>query len=61
MNYAKKGTPHENLIKLMKVINVDENNHTSPITTEDTKMTRTDFSKWFRKLNQECGTTKLDE
>lgn len=61
VNYAKKGTPHENSIKLMKVINVDENNHTSPITTEDINTTRTKFSEWFRKLNQECDTTKLDE
>lgn len=56
VNYAKKGTKHENLIKLMKVISVDETNLTSPVTTEEANMTRQQFSEWFRKLNREYST-----
>lgn len=55
VNYAKKGTKHENLIKLMKVISVDETNRTSPVTTEEVNTTRQQFSEWFRKLNRECS------
>lgn len=55
VNYAKKGTQHENLIKVMKVINVDENNRTSPVITKDYNTTRAEFSKFFRELNKECS------
>ncbi|WP_181893782.1 hypothetical protein [Actinobacillus ureae] len=55
MNYAKKGTKHENLVKLMKVISIDETNRTSPVTTEEVNTTRQQFSEWFRKLNRECS------
>lgn len=55
VNYAKKGTQHENLVKLMKVISIDEKNRTSPVTTEEVNTTRQQFSEWFRKLNKECA------
>lgn len=55
VNYAKKGTRHEDLIKVMKVINVDENNPIKPVETEDCNTTREEFSEWFRELNKECA------
>lgn len=39
----------------MKVINVDENNRTSPVITKDYNTTRAEFSKFFRELNKECS------
>lgn len=56
VNYAKKGTKHEDLIKVMEVINVDENNYSSPVTTKEYYMTRAQFSEEFRRLNKECST-----
>lgn len=53
VNYAKKGTRHENEVLLMRVISVDENNY-PPIQTEDVRTTRLEFSAWFRELNCEC-------
>lgn len=55
VNYAKKGTRHEDLIKVMKVINVDENNPIKPVETKDCNTTREEFSEWFRELNKECA------
>lgn len=55
VNYAKKGTRYEDLIKVMKVINVDENNPIKPVETEDCNTTREEFSEWFRELNKECA------
>ncbi|OCR12508.1 hypothetical protein [Helicobacter pullorum] len=54
VNYAKKGTIHEDKIKLMKVISIDGSNTQCPVATKDKKMTRAEFSSWFRKLNKEC-------
>ena len=53
MNYAKKGTEHEDKVLLMRVMSVDENNN-PPVQTEDYEMTRLEFSEWFRQLNNEC-------
>lgn len=39
----------------MKVINVDENNTSTPVITEDMNMTRDEFSNYFRKLNEQCA------
>ena len=51
VNYAKKGTKHEDKIKVIKVINIDRE---LGITEEKVKDTnREEFSKWFRKLNNE--------
>lgn len=51
VNYSKKGTEYEDEILLMKVIDVDKDNPKTPVKTEDTKMNREEFSKWFRELN----------
>lgn len=54
VNYAKKGTRHEDKILVMYVRSVNENNN-PPVQTEDYRMTRLQFSEWFRQLNYECG------
>jgi hypothetical protein len=51
VNYSKKGTAREDEVLLMEVTKVDEN-ATPPVRTKDTKMTRAEFSKWFRALNE---------
>lgn len=51
VNYAKKGTPHEDKVLLMDVIKVDAK-ATPPVQTTDTTMTRTAFAQWFRDLNR---------
>ena len=54
VNYAKKGTKHEDKVLLIKVLELTENG----ITKENkTQMTRKEFSDFFRKLNKECLTT----
>lgn len=50
VNYAKKGTKHEDKILLMEVVDANENY----IQTTDYKTNRKEFSKRFRKLNAEC-------
>ena len=57
VNYAKSGTKHEDLIKVMKVLNIDEFNAESPVTTKDWLTNRKEFSDWFRKLNRECASS----
>lgn len=52
VNYAKKGTKHEDKVKVMEVISVDPNNRLYPVKTKDQKMTREQFSDWFRSLNK---------
>ena len=52
VNYAKKGTLHEDKIKVIEVIGIDES---KGITVEKvTDMTRDRYKEWFRKLNKEC-------
>jgi len=51
VNYSKKGTAHENEVLLMEVKQIDEDAIT-PVRTKDTRMTRAEFSKWFRALNK---------
>ncbi|MFD3447123.1 hypothetical protein ACFDTO_21215 [Microbacteriaceae bacterium 4G12] len=51
VNYAKKGETHKDKIKVIRVIDMNETGITKQ---EETKMTRADFQKWFRKLNSEC-------
>lgn len=55
INYARKGSKYENMIKIMKVKMVDENDRNTPVKTIDENTTREDFSKWFRKINKECA------
>ena len=50
VNYAKKGTRHEDEILLMEVKEWSDRG----IKTQDYKMTRLEFSEWFRKQNQAC-------
>lgn len=52
VNYAKSGTKHEDKVKLIKVLEIDEK---KGITKEKSKeFSRAEFSDWFRKLNTEC-------
>ncbi len=50
VNYAKKGTEFQNQVLLMKVemINADL---ATPVKTIDRKITRSQYSAWFRELN----------
>jgi hypothetical protein len=53
VNYAKGGTKHQNSVKVLKVIEINEG---TGITKEESReFTRDQFSHWFRKLNDECG------
>lgn len=52
VNYAKKGTKNDDKIKVIKVLNVD--NEKGIIDEEIWDMTREKFKKWFRDLNKEC-------
>jgi hypothetical protein len=52
VNYSKKGTKYENEVLLMEVQNVDPKDMASPVKTIDKKMTRKEYSKWFREMNQ---------
>ncbi len=54
VNYAKKGTKHEDKIKLMKVLSVDEYADIK-VQTEDWLLSRERFAAWFRKINRECS------
>lgn len=58
VNYAKKNSPYQDRIKVMKVISVDEQNKQTPVLTESFNTTRNKFSIWFRKLNKECANVK---
>lgn len=50
VNYAKKGTKHEGKVKVIEVIELNENG----IQREDSwNMTREKFANWFRKINKE--------
>ena len=52
VNYAKKGTQHEDEVLVIKVLEVDVK---LGITKEQKKpMTRSEFGEWFRILNSEC-------
>lgn len=51
VNYSKKGTNHENKVRLIRVHDLDETGIKSERVAE---WNRSQFQKWFRKLNQEC-------
>ena len=56
VNYAKKGTKAEDEVLLIEVLDMDE----TGITKERSeKFTRTEFAKWFRRLNDECLSGKI--
>ena len=52
INYAKKGTEHENKIKIIEVIKID--NKKGIIEEKVRDCSREEFKQWFRKLNKEC-------
>ena len=52
INYAKKGTEHENKIKIIEVIKID--NKKGIIEEKVRDCSREEFQQWFRKLNKEC-------
>ena len=54
VNYAKKGTKHEDKIRLMEVKDVDAKNKENPVDTKNWEMNREGFSTRFRNLNKEC-------
>lgn len=51
VNYAKKGTKHENKVKVIEVIDIDAS--TGITNSKETDMDKPTFQKWFRKLNKE--------
>ena len=52
VNYAKKGTKNEDKVKVIIVKEIDEKEGITQ--GKEFKMTRQQFSVWFRKLNKEC-------
>ncbi|WP_423060055.1 hypothetical protein PY144_27215 (plasmid) [Bacillus cereus] len=50
VNYAKKGTKHEDKVLVMEVVSATAEG----IETKDTELTREEFSQWFRNLNAQC-------
>lgn len=54
VNYAKKGTEHEDKVLLIEVIDMNEN---GIISEKKTEFNRSEFSKWFREINKECLST----
>lgn len=51
VNYAKKGSKHQDEILLIKVLDMNENGITKEMSW---KYTRSEFSKEFQKFNREC-------
>ncbi len=51
VNYAEKGTEHEDQVLLIEVFNMDEAGITDQKVTE---FTRAGFSEWFARLNGQC-------
>ena len=52
VNYAKRNSMHESKVKVIKVISV---NKKGILEEEIWNTSRESFSKWFRKLNEECS------
>ena len=51
VNYAKKGTKHEDKVRVIKVLGLNDDG----ITAEDSReIDRENFQSWFRDLNREC-------
>jgi len=52
VNYAKRGTKHEDEVRLIKVLEIDPS---CGITKQESKnLSRSEFAEWFRNLNKEC-------
>lgn len=54
VNYAKKGTKHEDQVLLIKVNNMNNDGITDD---KQKQMSRLEFKEWFRNLNRECLTS----
>ncbi len=52
VNYDKKGTKHEDKVKVIVVKEIEDNKGITK--SDETDMTREGFKKWFRQLNREC-------
>lgn len=52
VNYAKKGTKHEDKVLLIEVLQIDPN--VGIVDDRKTQFTRAGFKEWFRNLNREC-------
>ena len=51
INYSKKNTQYENEILLMKAIDIQDKIQ-NPVSTENKKMSREEFSLWLRNVNK---------
>lgn len=51
VNYAKKGTQHEDEVLVIQVLDLDK---TGIKKEKQKRFTRQEFSDWFRELNEEC-------
>ncbi len=54
VNYSKNGTRYADQVLVMKVLNVDPQAK-PPVQTQNKRLTRSGFSKWFRELNRRGG------
>ena len=52
VNYARRGTKHEDKVLLIKVLQIDPNK--GIVDEEKIQFTRATFKEWFRNLNREC-------
>ena len=50
VNYSKKGTQYDDQVLLMEVKDIDSNKN-PVVTTNDRRMTRSEFSNWLREIN----------
>lgn len=50
VNYTSRGTKYEDEVLVMNVNSINKDK-TPPVETSDKRMTRAEFSKWFRELN----------
>jgi len=52
VNYAKRGTKHEDKVKLIRVFEMDEKGIKRQ---REVIYTRETFGKWYRNFNKQCG------
>lgn len=58
VNYAKKGTKHEDKVLVIEVERMDDEG----ITQEKVyKLTRAQFAEWFRKMNARCAAPRTTD
>jgi len=59
INYAKEGTKHEDKVKFMKVLDIDEKNLKSPLLTEDKNLNLTQLKNGLEKRIIPMQTKKI--